>query len=462
MKRRNLPQATRLKQCAFNGKIFGCLTIILSAMILDSCITDQVEQEPIAEIQLLEKDKAGREFALLLATSLGSGEVRQFLKSAVSKQIDGDNNFLFQMEKNEIIQTKDIASGRQGSRTFSQILLNSFESRKGRTDETQNDFLKTLETQYPLLQVAIPNLPAESVENWNTQNDVPLVAYVPNYSIDKDEIEAYDINGTVYTLSTKTPPDKLVIVVSENERVIAVEKSAAKQSSNSRVPACLEQVSPMYESSEFNYYYRSDYYDALNTCEIYGGGGSGGGSGGGGNAGTIACDRDARANKDELVRMSFTEIKWFNDASGWLDGGLEIEVTISFARPNGAITKVTKFVTGPDRDFRDCPFPGFTCKPAWKGINTEIVTWDKAIYGDAMHYFWKENDSGAETTYSSTFSTTFDNADGSKSTTTSGLSFKISDKDDLLGEAIVEYCDKANGDGYEYNTGKIKFNVREK
>ena len=79
-----------------------------------------------------------------------------------------------------------------------------------------------------------------------------------------------------------------------------------------------------------------------------------------------------------------------------------------------------------------------------------------------MHYFWVEKDPGTQSTLRTSFSTTFDNTDGSKSTLTNTLSFTITTEDDLLGEAVVEYCDKANNEGYQYRTGKIYFNVKER
>ena len=37
----------------------------------------------------------------------------------------------------------------------------------------------------------------------------------------------------------------------------------------------------------------------------------------------------------------------------------------------------------------------------------------------------------------------------------------IQEKDDNLGHSIVEYCDNTDGDGFTYNTGSIKFQVRQ-
>ena len=33
--------------------------------------------------------------------------------------------------------------------------------------------------------------------------------------------------------------------------------------------------------------------------------------------------------------------------------------------------------------------------------------------------------------------------------------------DDRLGESIVEYCDNTDGDGEDYNTGRLTFHVRQ-
>lgn len=431
------------------------MALLCLLLILHSCSSEFSEIEKASSLldSQTKKDQMARDFAEILSKSLKNPAVRSFVKNEASKKFDGDNNFIFQLTKDAQIENIGKSSGKIDQKSFSQILMAEFNSAAGRTGADGNAFMKSLEENFPLMQISIPTLPTDSLSNWDTDSVIPLVAVITSNM--GDEITAYDSEGDVHKLSVDTPPARLVIVVSENERVIAVEKGMKKSNSSSR--SLCEEPIQLYSDDTHNYYYRSDYYDAINNCEIYsGGGGTSGGTG------PVTCDRDTRNNKDELVGMKFASISDFNFASQWFDGGLDIEVTATFASANGQISKVTKFISGPDRDFRNCPFPGFTCKPAWKGIHAEIVTWDKTIYGDAMHYFWVEKDPGSTTSYTTSFNTSIQDSNGATSTINSGLTFTITDGDDLLGEAIVEYCDKANNEGYEYSTGRIKFNVREK
>ncbi len=436
------------------GAISSLILFVLVLGCTDESLLEErsVKSVPSATV----KDKLSQHFAKSLAASLSDQNVRDFIKDRTLNRFDGDNNFLFQFEKDREIGRSASSAGKATGKTLAEVLFPAAraDSRVG----TAPGLLDSLGTLHPLLQVAIPSLAKDSIENWDTATRIPLVAYVPEK--EGDELIAFDAEGNEHRLSATEEPDQLVIVISENERVMATAKSG-KSASGGRAQmfddvVCMT-LTPIYSTDEYNYYYRSDYYTAVNSC--YSGGGS---SGGGFNSGPVPCDRDTRNNKDELVRMKFSSIRDFNFASQWFDGGLEIEVTVTFARPNGAVAKVTKFISWPDRDFKNCPFPGFTCKPAWKNVNLEIITWDKETYGDAMHYFWVEKDPGTQSTLSTSFSTTFDNTDGSKSTLTNTLSFTITTEDDLLGEAVVEYCDKANNEGYQYSTGKIYFNVKER
>ena len=43
-----------------------------------------------------------------------------------------------------------------------------------------------------------------------------------------------------------------------------------------------------------------------------------------------------------------------------------------------------------------------------------------------------------------------------------GATLKFSAKDEACGSSIVSYCDPANTPGTEYNTGRVKFKVRQR
>jgi hypothetical protein len=81
-----------------------------------------------------------------------------------------------------------------------------------------------------------------------------------------------------------------------------------------------------------------------------------------------------------------------------------------------------------------------------------------------MLYVWIEKDPGDPIELSNTFSSSFPGVGGAPGTNFSTtVKQTITDEDDELGEAIVEYCDQTTGDGNEYNSGvgRIRFNVKQ-
>jgi hypothetical protein len=383
--------------------------------------------------------KAG--IAKALALKMSNTQLRKFVKTEVARQFDGDNNFL-------LIETLDkmiVESVNGKTRSFKSILFGE------KNDESWRVKKDSLFEFNPLIQVAVPNSPNFSNENWDTETTIPLVAYIPSKIVD-DVIHAYDSEGKEVLLSASTAPTQPVVVISENERLIGFPKLTTSPNARLRLP-CAE----AYFSTISTDYYLM--YDLNSVCD--------GGAGGGGTTPPLgnsqgACTRDSRQNKDVLTKMKFNSIGDLRDVNSWFDGGQELQITIVFATANGAITKLTKYASGNDRDFRSCNWLGLNCSPSWFNINQEILTWDKSIYGDAMLYNWLERDGGDPVEYTTSFSTTFNNSDGSKSTINNQIKFTYSDKDDLFGDAIVEYCDNANGDGYLYGINKMSFYVKEK
>ena len=77
---------------------------------------------------------------------------------------------------------------------------------------------------------------------------------------------------TTFPLSATTPPtNRLVVVVSENERVMALEKKLFS-TTNGRIDECLiaySTIDPIYETDELAYVLSEDYYEAQNSCRRY-------------------------------------------------------------------------------------------------------------------------------------------------------------------------------------------------
>lgn len=404
------------------------------------------------------KDILAEQVAKNLAKGLSSLEVRKFIKEKALDQFDGDYNFLISSAKDNKISFSE--SGKMNSFSFGDIISRTNPNSSAKTKSSS--FLDSLSNIYPLMQVAIPSLTNVNPETWNVEVEIPLVAFVPTNHNRTDIIPAYDQYGEYYELSANQEPNQLTIVISENERLMLFKKQLTDVNGRSQqiypqIDECPIMQEPYFEDDQYLYYLRSDVFEEVNLCT---GGGGGCCYSGGGTGGDSACDRDRKSGKDRLHRMIFNSMSDFKSVNEWFDGGQDIEVTIFFGQANGAVAKVTKVFSGKDSDFKDCGL--FDCDPEWFGLNdVEIVTWEKDIYGSAMLYSWVEKDGGSTIELSNSFSSTFENDDGSKSTQTFGIKNTIQDKDDMLGESIVEYCDNTDGDGYTYNTGKIRFQVRQ-
>jgi len=173
------------------------------------------------------------------------------------------------------------------------------------------------------------------------------------------------------------------------------------------------------------------------------------------------CDRDLNNSKDVLSKMKFGNWETWYQVNSWFDGGPTIKVTIVFGDSTGNVTKLTKIFTGKDRDFRKDPVFG-PKELLWFDMNSTIVTWTEGEYGNKMLYNWIEMDSGEEQTISTTFSSSYKQGNNTI-TVQHTATIKTTDKDDQLGEAIIEYCDNTEGEGEEYDTGnKVFFFVRQK
>ena len=439
------------------------MKILIIITIINGCQKDiindlpnNIEHPEFTRLNSI-KDDLGYKIAKNLALSMHSVEIRDFIKINSIKKFDGDYNFLIELLKNNPIKMT-LKNGREIKVTFGDVLTGNLSNPVARIG-SNNEFLDSLAKYFPLVQIAIPALLNKNANNWDTNETIPLVAFVPS-EIKNNIIPAFDTKGNYHELSALDEPENLVVVISENERIMALEKHFGSAYGRSveypMVDGCPLTQDPYYENEQYFYYFRSDAYNELNQCT--GGERIGGGSGNG--QGNIVCDRDRKSGKDRLYRMIFNSMSDFKDVNEWFDGGQDIEVTIFFGQANGAISKITKAFSGRDRDFKKCGL--FKCEPEWFDLgDVEVVTWDKDIYGNAMLYSWVEKDGGNVITVNNSFSSTYENDDGTKSTYSFSVKNTIQDKDDRLYESIVEYCDNTDDYGYTYNTGKIRFQVRQ-
>ncbi len=435
--------------------VFGCQTE-------DQNISPQVDTlTPVLAPIVDRKDELAADFSKRLAMTLKDEGVRHFIKKKVTAQFDGDYDVLFAEAKGN---TVTLSSARQSaSTTFGDILVSSTPlDTKVENATTGNAFLEELLAQNPLLQIAMPELPNASADNWNHETYTPLVVFVPSTFDEKNttHLTAYDSEGNDTLLNITTPPNKSIIVVSQNERLLAVAKKDTKNLRLEMTNSCLATAEPYYEDPYYTYYYTSDAY-----CTEYimddGGGGSGGGGTGSGT--TSYCDRDTKSGKDYLYRVKFKTIDGFRDAEHYLDGNPEIYCLITIgAKESNAFNTLRKSISSPDRSkWKDCGV--FTCSPEWFYINSEVVTWDKAEMGNRMKYTWIEEDDSNDTyEYTIGLSTSFkDEGTGATTTVNGQTKVTLKGEDKNLGESYVEYCDNTDSPGYEYSTAFLYFNVKQ-
>ncbi|AXT50961.1 hypothetical protein D1818_09030 [Aquimarina sp. BL5] len=408
-------------------------------------LTDQESEIPQDET-LLSKDQLGLEVAKNLAKNLSNAELRDFIKAKALEAFDGDYNFLIETSKNENITNKK--SGQQI--LFSNFLSEGDINDSSKKSSTTSQLMNSIKVNYPLLQIALPEFDNHKVADWDTESSIPLVAYLPLH-IKDDVIPAYDVEGNYYQLSASTPPENLVIVVKQNERVTVLDKSTKNRSN---IFDNCEIIAPAFHQNDTNEYHFTD--DLMNQASLCSGGGGGSGGGGtGGGSGNTGCDRDRKSGKDRLNKLKFNSMPSFREIAEWHDGAVELELTAILGTGTNTFKDVVKRFNGRRGQFKNCSV--FNCNPEWFDLyNTEIDTWDKDIYGDKMLYIWVEKDGGGQIPLKFSLSTKIK---GFNAKINSTITIKF--EDDEIGQSIIEYCDNTDGDGYTYNTGLMKFQVRQ-
>ncbi len=384
---------------------------------------DNVETEIQEQDIYTTKDALLKDLTKRLSVLLKEEEVREFLKNEVNKQFDGDYNVLAieALQKQLKIKEESLSFGNHLLAISSQNQI-SFEN-----------LITYIGNHYPLLQIKIPDLGEINSKDWDTEKEVPIVAFISSNG-SEDHILAYDQYGNEITLSKTQQPTELVVVLNENERV----KVIAQSEIENKIFCSKESSVPYYKYSNTNFFLKEKLSECINfPIKI------------GSHEKSSGCDRDRRAGKDKIKRVKFNNKTAFNNAKdGWFDGGLELKLTVFFGQANGAISQISKNFYTREKDMK-------TTK--WLNLDVEIVNWDKTIYGDAMLYSWVEEDPGDPVEIKSGFTSKFDD------NTTQSFEIKktVTDKDDILGESVVEYCDATGGYGHLYNTGTVQFQVNQ-
>ena len=428
---------TKLKR-----KLIITVLVIVGITVFVSCEREKKEGTNLnkeEQISLNNEDPLVHELANLLAKSMSDEMGRSFIKEEALKEFDGDFDILFAEIKDKDLSKTSLKSSNH--KTFGGFLKSFYASNnKLKSDADFGAFLNSLIEKYPLLQISMPEISEESTKNWNESDYAPLVAVLPDNFDEKttEVITAYDMNGNISYLDVNNCPQNPVIVISQNERLVAVKKG--KNLSIKSLPAD-ECLVPYYETAMYAYYMPID-------C-----GGDPGGDPGGNPGGVTTYDRDNNGNRDKLNQARFVSVNAFRDVEQWPEGRPEFKVIISYIEKIGESytpKTITKILTSDDWITRYV----FWVDLKTKTINLPIITWDKSLIGNSMKYTWIEQDnSDVKTEYNIGVTSKFDE----NTTITTSVKVTISAADDEAGEDVVEYKDSTIGDGTEYDTGTVRF-----
>lgn len=176
-------------------------------------------------------------FARTLAKSLKNEDLRGFIKGEVSKQRDGDYDVLLAEVIDQEVTPSSVLRSGQTALSFKDYLV--IDGVMVRTASVKNEdvmddhlslavLLKDLENNYPLLQIAIPNMETASWESIASGQEPFFVAFLSADYEEGEDVLAYDQDGIEHVLDGKIEPKTPVIVISRSERITSVLKAEDK------------------------------------------------------------------------------------------------------------------------------------------------------------------------------------------------------------------------------------------
>lgn len=277
------------------------------------------------------------EAAKVLAMSLQDPSVRVAIKKEAEKMFDGDYDILYSNFANH--QLPD------GS-TFEGKLMAAKSKLAGAGKATENQ--KLAATDIALLNISVP----VHIEQWDANSYVPLVA-VNDVVPGSDKIKAFDAQGKLHLLDLNVMPDQPVVVVGLNERM---NKDGSMKEFINATPGKM-QLEPRQTSpngrTKWDEYYRADgYFERLNM-------------------------------------FRWTNNNALGAAESWAAGAPEVRLYIVAIESNRTIW--SGFWKDDRGKFNDA---------AWYVTETNMFVWNRPTTGNAVAYYWVEEDNEVEWTHS--------------------------------------------------------------
>lgn len=405
--------------------------IFLSMMGVSSCsneLDQMAPNETKTEVTTKFTTSTPQNLAISLAKIVQNEAVRNFIKNEALKQKDGDFDILFAEAIDKEIPDRMLRSSNTStSNTLRNYLLQEqIVTRTNNTSSSVEELLNDIQTNHPLLQISIPNMETAEWEEIISGNSPFLVAFLDeNYDdMSGESIVAYDQEGKEHILDGKKAPVEPVIVISESERIISVPRSQQNEYSDHEI---------IYETSECIYFKKQ--YVALNPTD------------GAELENNIDPSLSLRASSYRASHPTYRDYIWKakpptgENYESWAKGRPEISVIISFY----ANRLPNKEIRYDDKGWANNNL---------RILNSEIIKWEPSELGRYIAYSWREEDGGDK---DKTISITFPSQTISGvSLPSSSFSFKVGNKDDIIGTSLVNYDDE-NGRVYD-PTGQNKFN----
>lgn len=197
-------------------RIFNIFTILF---LICSCVK---ETDVNINLEKEISDYDNKVMALAKAVNAAvreNSDYRNLIKNEVSKQFDGDYDYLFSMSMDQKVSPSKEFITRSGSSeeiTVRELLLHHYESSEVQT-KTTSDILDELITEYPELQISVP----VHAEEWDPETYIPVIAIIPedcNYPGVKI-LPGIDAEGNCIEVDAINEPENPVIVIGQNERL---------------------------------------------------------------------------------------------------------------------------------------------------------------------------------------------------------------------------------------------------
>lgn len=134
-----------------------------------------------------------------------SKEARSLIKNEALKKIDHDYDVLYELIKNNKLQNGE---------TFESLIANYL----------SRDTLQIIKTEIPTLTIFVPSLyeGSFSAEEWDIDKQLPFVGV---RTIETNDVPAYNLDGEEYVIESGLIPTYPIVVIKENERIVAKDKS---------------------------------------------------------------------------------------------------------------------------------------------------------------------------------------------------------------------------------------------